>query len=83
MASAKIVLGDFVSNTVTHLNERNFEEVIKCFDFLIKFIDEPLAQCFPKTGPRTIYGPPKLLKWSVEIFLGSKTCNSCLNMAIC
>ena len=31
-----------------------------------------LDQCFPKTGPRTICGPPKSLNWSVEIFLGPK-----------
>ena len=34
-----------------------------------------LHQCFPKTGPRTICDPPKLLNWSVKIFWGSKTCN--------
>ena len=27
-----------------------------------------LYQCFPKTGPRTIYGPPKPSNWSVKKF---------------
>ena len=28
-----------------------------------------LNQCFPNTGPRTFYGPPKSFSWSVENIL--------------
>ena len=38
----------------------------------IQIIPNTLGQCFPKTGPGTIYGPPKSLKWSVRIFLEPK-----------
>ena len=31
-----------------------------------------LNQCFPKTGPRTIYGPQKFTNWCVEIYFERK-----------
>ena len=37
-------------------------------------------QCFPKTGPRTFYGPPKFLIWSMKFSFRSKTCNTSLNV---
>ena len=35
---------------------------------------EILNQCFPRTGPRTVYDPPKSLNLSMKKILGSKKC---------
>ena len=58
---------------IGHVNEKDrtsperFKDIYKQREQIIG-----IEKCFPKTGPRTIYGPPKLINWSVVIFLVSK-----------